>query len=114
MIDDIKSEAQSTLLARCRKADIIPGHRYRHYKGGLYLVFAISLDEESLHPLVHYYSLKRKTRWTRKLANFVCTVPPSNEPRFVRIGPATTDVVLLANGLNILVTHEIVATVVLE
>jgi hypothetical protein len=43
---------------------------YRHYKGGLYLVFACSLDEASLTELVHYYSLERQTCWTRTRADF--------------------------------------------
>ena len=43
---------------------------YQHYKGGFYVVYGMSLDEATLEALVHYYSLKKKSRWTRTYANF--------------------------------------------
>jgi hypothetical protein len=43
---------------------------YRHYKGGLYVVFAKSVCEATGAALVHYYSLEKRTRWTRTAANF--------------------------------------------
>ena len=43
---------------------------YRHYKGGLYIVFSTSLDEATGEGLVHYYSLEKRTRWTRTADNF--------------------------------------------
>ena len=61
----IKDKAQADLKALDFKLGV-----YRHYKGGLYVVFAVSLDEETLKPLVHYYSLAKETRWTRTLTNF--------------------------------------------
>jgi hypothetical protein len=64
-VNDEKDIAQERLAALRLQLGI-----YRHYRGGLYCVFAVSLDEDTLAPLVHYYSYEKKTRWTRTLVNF--------------------------------------------
>jgi hypothetical protein len=64
-MSDPKADAQERLQANPVRHGI-----YRHYKGGLYYVFACSLDESSLTELVHYYSLERKTCWTRSRLEF--------------------------------------------
>lgn len=81
---DEKDVAQKRLEALS-----FPLGRYQHYKGPFYRVFAVSIDEETLEPLVHYESLARGTRWTRKMSNFMETVAlPSGEkkPRFAFVG----------------------------
>lgn len=64
-----KSEAQ-TALKECRQQYGL----YRHYKGGYYVMYGKTVDEETLETLVHYYSLEKKTRWTRTLENFTAKV----------------------------------------
>jgi hypothetical protein len=79
-VSDEKDEAQAKLAALDFKLGL-----YRHYKGGEYIVFAVSLNEETLEPLVHYYSLAKETRWTRTLDNFTSEVSNSGflrRPRF--------------------------------
>jgi hypothetical protein len=81
---DEKGAAQVRLAALS-----FPIGRYQHYKGPFYRVFAVSLDEETLEPLVHYESLTHRTCWTRKMSNFMEVVElPSGEkkPRFVFVG----------------------------
>jgi hypothetical protein len=58
MNHDDKTEAQSKLAAACEAAGVFPGHVYTHCQAaGEYVVFTITLDEVTLEPLVHYYSL---------------------------------------------------------
>ncbi len=81
---DEKDVAQAKLTALS-----FPMGRYQHYKGPSYWVFAVSIDEETLEPLVHYESLVHGTCWTRKMSNFLESVMlPSGEtkPRFVWTG----------------------------
>lgn len=74
---DEKDVAQAKLAALS-----FPLGRYQHYKGPFYRVFAVTIDEETLEPLVHYESLTRRTCWTRKMSNFMETVMlPSGEKR---------------------------------
>jgi hypothetical protein len=64
---DPKDQAQ-TVLDGC---GIEPGQVYRHYKGGLYVIVAVAIDEASLEPMVVYRSNRRGTTWIRTLANFI-------------------------------------------
>jgi hypothetical protein len=74
---DEKDMAQAKLAARS-----FPMGRYQHYKGPFYWVFAVSIDEETLEPLVHYESLVHGTCWTRKMSNFCESVGlPSGESK---------------------------------
>jgi len=61
---------------------------YRHYKGPEYVLFAVSLMEDTLEPLAHYYSLEKKTRWTRTCENFSQDVT-THVPRFQYVRQAT-------------------------
>lgn len=57
------------------------GSVWRHYKGGLYVVVARSIKEDTLEPLVTYRSNARGTFWTRTLANFMEELPfAANDP----------------------------------
>ncbi len=63
------------------------GEIYRHYKGGLYVVIARAIHEESCEPLVIYQSNISGATWARSLENFTSRVPVGIyfEPRFTRI-----------------------------
>ena len=78
MNNDAKTQAQQELLARPGTPQ--PGQRYRHYKGGEYLIVATSLAEDTLEPLVAYRSVQHGTVWTRTLVNFLELV--DSNPRF--------------------------------
>jgi hypothetical protein len=101
-MSDEKTEAQSKLAETCAAAGVRVGHVYQHYRGGLYVVFAVSLAEATLLPYVHYYSLERGTRWTRPLANFsaVMNVDTARVQRFERVRPATNDELARAIGVR--------------
>lgn len=63
--------------------------KWTHYKGPYYWVFATSIDEGTLEPLVHYESLAHGTCWTRTIKNFTEEVTlPSGEKttRFTFVG----------------------------
>jgi hypothetical protein len=48
-----------------------PGQIFQHYKGGLYVVVALSIKEDTLEPMITYRSNKKRTYWTRTIANFL-------------------------------------------
>jgi hypothetical protein len=109
MNHDAKTEAQSKLVAACEAAGVLSGHIYTHWQaGGEYVVFAITLDEGTLEPLVHYYSLTYRTRWTRTLAVFVepmmIGMPPAR--RFERVRSATLDEFLAAIDVRLTVAPD--------
>lgn len=68
-----------------------PGERYRHYKGGEYVVIDRAVDEPTLTPLVVYLSIARGGKWVRTAENFTQRVDehgepsPTGKPRFERI-----------------------------
>ena len=58
----------------------IPGQRYKHYKGGIYIVLHLSKHTETDELLVIYQSLHFGTYYARPLSNW-CT-PVNSNPRF--------------------------------
>jgi hypothetical protein len=58
------------------------GSRWRHYKGGLYEVVAVSLKEDTLVPLVTYRSLEKDYFWTRTLEDWWQPVLHEGKPAF--------------------------------
>lgn len=55
---------------------IIPYQVYRHFKGGLYLVLSIAMEESSLEPTIVYMSLNGDGKvWSRKQTDFMSLVP---------------------------------------
>lgn len=60
--------------------ELLPRGVYTHRKGGEYVLHGYSVDEASLKILVHYYSLKKKSWWTREAPVF--TEPVDGKPRF--------------------------------
>lgn len=63
--DQLKDLAQQQAVGGPQVGEI-----YRHYKGGLYVIVARSIKEDTLEPLVTYRSNAKGTFWTRTLANF--------------------------------------------
>lgn len=105
-MSDEKTVAQAKLSAACEAAGIEPGFVYRHWReGGEYVVFTVTLDEESLVPEVHYFSLKYRTRWSRKLTVFAQVMDARTETvrRFERVRRATFDEFMAALGVDVAV-----------
>jgi hypothetical protein len=68
---DAKAEAQARIAAMDEPRR---GQVYRHYKGGLYSVVSVSIDEATLEVLVTYSSNLEGGDTTRTLRNFTETV----------------------------------------
>jgi hypothetical protein len=83
-----KDDAYERLLTIRRETGIRPGQVWRHFKGGLYTVVGLSVDEWSLEPLVHYRSHAKGRVETRTLKNWfaLIQVAPDAVPvtRYVR------------------------------
>lgn len=73
---DEKDVAQKKIKASC----VEPGQVFRHYKGGLYTVVAVGIDEATMKPMVAYCSNLRGDVWFRTLDNW-------QEPVEVETGP---------------------------
>lgn len=55
---------------------VIPYRIYRHFKGGMYLVLSVALNEETLESTVVYMSLNGDGKvWTRSQIDFESLVP---------------------------------------
>jgi hypothetical protein len=80
--EELKALAQWTL----REGPAISG-KYRHYKGGLYEVVCVSIQEDTLVPLVTYRSLERGYFWTRTLENWNARIRENGKfvPRFTPV-----------------------------
>lgn len=77
------SEAQQDL--KHRRDLPVRGHPYTHYKGGGYIVLAVSLLESDGTPVVTYENTRTAERWTRPVAEFqehVTWPDGSTGPRF--------------------------------
>jgi hypothetical protein len=87
--EEWKALSQDTL----RQGPAISG-TYRHYKGGLYEVVCVSIQEDTLVPLVTYRSLERGYFWTRTLENWNATVrDPETGKGVPRFTPAPGDTI---------------------
>jgi hypothetical protein len=96
---DIKDKAQEAIGAAFFKVGV-----YRHYKGSLYVAFAITLNELTLEPMVHYYSRDKQTRWTRTWKNFTSGVRAPNGglmSRFEYLGPSEFSELTVAAGWGV-------------
>lgn len=87
-VADPKDRVIADLQAR---ADLPrPGDTYRHYKGGLYEVVGVAIDEATLGPLVIYRPAEGNPHygqplpWVRTLDNFLDPVDDgvTSGPRF--------------------------------
>lgn len=79
---------------RCMKEAIV-GYRYRHFKGGVYVVTDIAVHSETEEPMVIYRSFNDPSLvWCRPLSMFLSEVDHEKYPdvkqlmRFERIGEA--------------------------
>jgi hypothetical protein len=99
MQKDQKDEAQEEL--RYHTATFPLGD-YEHYKGGKYCVFALSINEDTLEVLVHYFSYTKGTRWTRTLENFKESIELpglGTMSRFKFLSAAMNSDILFATGM---------------
>ena len=54
-----------------KEFSIKPGDKFRHYKvGGIYEVVTLAVKEDTLEPLVVYYSREKDSTWVRTYENF--------------------------------------------
>ena len=74
--------------------DEMVGKRYRHFKGGIYVVLTIAVHSESDEPLVIYQTLDRPDLvWARPISMFLSNVDHEKYPdvvqkyRFERVEP---------------------------
>ncbi len=73
-----KIEVQKT-LQKTREEMI--GRRYRHFKGGIYVVLTIAVHSESDEPLVIYQTLDRPDLvWARPISMFLSNVDHKKYP----------------------------------
>lgn len=56
---------------------------YKHFKGTLYQVVAISFDSETIEPLVTYRSVEGNHYWTRTLRNFTDLVQQDDDSNYL-------------------------------
>lgn len=61
------------------------GSRWRHCKGGTYVVTGASVFEEDLDLLVHYDCEETGARCSRRLSSFLSTHPDLGVKRFTMI-----------------------------
>ena len=47
-----------------------PGDYWTHYKGGVYKIMALAVNENTAEPVVVYQSCKHDTIWVRPLSNW--------------------------------------------
>jgi hypothetical protein len=78
----------------CMKSSIV-GFRYRHFKGGIYIVTDIAVHSETEEPMVIYKNFNNPNLvWCRPLSMFLSEVDREKYPdvkqrmRFERIGEA--------------------------
>jgi hypothetical protein len=87
---DAKMAAQERLRERIETAGGHPavGDIYRHYKRGKYRVVVVGIREDTLEPMVGYYSLAYRTFSFRTLDNWYESVEVDGRtvPRFTPIG----------------------------
>lgn len=61
--------------------DKMVGKRYRHFKGGIYVVLTIAVHSESDEPLVIYQTLDRPDLvWARPISMFLSNVDHKKYP----------------------------------
>ena len=82
-------EAKQASLEKLRASGVLPGQTYKHFKGGVYKVVAVGLNEADLEPLVHYRAADDEYGivWTRPLFVFTgrALVDDAFVTRFVQI-----------------------------
>ena len=84
---DLKSDGQAQV--RSLSQYHVPGDYYTHYKGGVYVVVTLAVDENTGTPLIVYKSCKYGTIWVRTLTNFteMVDLPSGKVQRFTKGAP---------------------------
>jgi hypothetical protein len=87
-----KMQAQQILANRITSMGGHPraGDTYTHWKGGLYAVIMVGIDEDTLTPRVGYFSQTHQTYSYRTLDNWLSLVTGRDgavRPRFVLAEP---------------------------
>lgn len=73
-----KMEVQKSLM---KTRNEMVGKRYRHFKGGIYIVTAIAVHSESDEPLVIYKTFNQpELVWARPLSMFLSEVDHEKYP----------------------------------
>lgn len=92
---DNRMNVQSQLR---RMKDSVVGYRYRHFKGGVYIVTDLAVHSETEEPMVIYRNFNDPTLvWCRPLSMFLSEVDKEKYPdaeqrmRFERIAPDNAD-----------------------
>lgn len=76
--EDKRNEGQANVSAI--REDMI-GHRYRHFKGSIYVVEAIAVHSETAEPLVIYHKEREHyLTWARPLSMFLSRVDKKKYP----------------------------------
>jgi hypothetical protein len=82
--DIVNTEPEPVAAVASEKpTEVIPGARYRHFKGGEYEVIALARQTETLEELVIYKSVDTNEVWARPKTIFTDSV--GDVPRFVLI-----------------------------
>jgi hypothetical protein len=85
---DAKDKAQARLDELCLQHGLERGCIFQHWKGGFYVITALSIAEDTLEPLVTYRSNSHGTESTRRLPVFVEELAWSSElERYGHSGP---------------------------
>lgn len=78
-----KDKAQVAL----KKLPLKPGDRFTHYRvGGTYEIITLAVNENTLEPLVVYYSHDKNSTWVRTYQNFTEEVE-NNGKKIARFTP---------------------------
>jgi hypothetical protein len=83
-----KAESDLMRLLEQAKSEVVVGARYRHYKGLLYHVVSIGLQEEDLEPCVVYQAAYGdEIVWVRPISSWLEEVDVEGVaiPRFIRV-----------------------------
>lgn len=86
-MSDVKSFGQN--MVESLALDYVPGDYWTHYKGGVYQIVTLAVNENTGEPLIVYKSLKYGTVWVRTINNWseMVELPTGRVPRFKRGAP---------------------------
>ena len=86
-MSDVKHPAQEQI--RSLTHHYVPGEYWTHYKGGVYQLVSLAVQEDTGTILVIYKSLKHGTVWSRSIDNWCEDVqlPTGTVKRFVKGAP---------------------------
>lgn len=79
----VRVTAKDAALQDLDRHDVRAGQRWRHFKGGVYTVVAVGIDEPTLNPVV-IYAGHDGIVWVRTLSEWIRLAKPG-VPRFQRM-----------------------------